>query len=422
MKRYDVIVVGGGASGLFAAAHIAASGLSVLVVDPNRFLGRKLRITGKGRCNLTNNCSAEDVMKNVLRNPKFLYSALSKMPPEKIMSWFDNHGVQLKTERGRRVFPISDRANDVAEALVSACKESGVQFLQSKVTEILIKEGEVFGVKCSDKEFFADNVILACGGMSYPRTGSDGNGYNLAQKLGHTVVKPQPSLVPIETEESFCQELSGLTLKNVTLNLLDTSKPKKPIYSELGELTFMQYGIAGPLGLSASCLMDADKLQCKVYKLVIDLKPALSHEQLDLRIQRDIKVSPQMSVYELLCGLLPRDLAQVAADVINIDKAAHSGNLTREERLLIVSFLKQFELIPNALRTFDEAIITRGGISVKEIFPASMESKLVKDLYFTGEIIDCDAFTGGYNLTIAFATAYSAAVDIISKKEVGKWD
>lgn len=422
MNRYDVIVVGGGASGLFAAAHIAVFGLSVLVIDPNRFLGRKLRITGKGRCNLTNNCLAEDVMKNVLRNPKFLYSALSKMPPEKIMAWFEWRGVKLKTERGRRVFPMSDSANDVAEALVSACKESRVQFLRSKVTEILLKDGEVFGVKCSEKDFFADKVILACGGMSYPRTGSDGNGYSLAQVLGHTIVKPQPSLVPIETEESFCRQLSGLTLKNVTLNLFDVSKPKKPIYSELGELTFMPYGVAGPLGLSASCLMDSDKLKCKAYKLVVDLKPALSHEQLDLRILRDIKESPQLSVYELLCGLLPRDLAQVSADVIDVDKSAHAGNLTREERLLIISYLKRFELTPIALRPFDEAIITRGGISVKEISPTSMESKAVNGLYFTGEIIDCDAFTGGYNLTIAFATAYSAAVDIIGKKEVEKWD
>lgn len=422
MKRFDVIVVGGGAAGLFAAAQLGEDGMSVLVIEPNRFLGRKLRITGKGRCNLTNNCSAEDVIKNVLRNSKFLYSALSKLPPEKIIEWFESRGVPLKTERGRRVFPVSDKAADIAEAMIASCEKHGVRFVRSKVTEVLTEDRTVIGVRCSSTEYFSDNVIIACGGMSYPRTGSDGNGYSFVEKVGHTILKPQPSLVPIELKEGFCSKLAGLTLKNVMLYLFDCEKPKKQLYSELGELTFMNYGVAGPLGLSASCMIDENKLNCKGYKLVIDLKPALFEEQLDARILRDIKSAPQSTTLDLLCGLLPRDLAAVAADVLNINKISSIGNLTHEERLAIVSFLKRFELTPIRLRPFDEAIITRGGVSVKEISPTSMESKLVKGLYFSGEIIDCDAFTGGYNLTIAFATAYSAAKDIIRKKEVEAWD
>ena len=425
MSEYSAIIVGGGAAGLFAAANIRSGG-RILVIEPNRVLGRKLRITGKGRCNLTNNCSAEEVLKNVLRNPKFLYSAVAKFPPESIMSWFEGRGVPLKTERGRRVFPQSDRAEDVAEALIRECKRNGVAFLKAKVDGLIVRDGAVSGVKCGDKEYFSDAVLLAAGGMSYPRTGSDGCGYALAESVGHTVTDLQPSLVPIEICESFCAELSGLTLKNVSLALYDISKPNKPLYSELGELTFMPFGIGGPLGTSASCYMSADKLVCKGYKLVIDLKPGLTPEQLDARLLRDIKAAPQSGFDELLSGLLPTAMINTFSDRLDFDKPASIGNLTREQRLMTASLLKRFELTPKALRGFDEAIVTRGGVSVKEISPATMESKLVKGLYFAGEIIDCDAFTGGYNLTVAFSTAYAAASDISNKleqkKEVEKWD
>lgn len=419
MKRFDVIIVGGGASGLFAAAELLGAAKSVLIFEPNRFLGRKLRITGKGRCNVTNNCTAEEIMKNVPRNPKFLYSALSKFPPDKIISWFEDAGVPLKTERGRRVFPVSDSANDVADALVRKC--AGADIVHEKVTEILTEGGAAVGVCAKSGRYYADNVILATGGRSYPRTGSDGSGYGLAQRLGHTVVKQQPSLVPIETLERYL-ELDGLTLKNVTLSLYDAEKPKKPVYTELGEMNFASYGISGPLALTASCLMSDEKIACKGYKLVVDFKPALNAEQLEARLLRDILSSPDGTVETLLSGLLPKSAVQVFAERLCLDKSASAGQITRETRHAIISLLKHFELTPTALRSFDEAIITRGGISVKEIDPATMESKLVKNLYFTGEIIDCDGFTGGYNLTIAFSTAYCAAHNIIMTKEVEKWD
>ena len=416
MKRRDVAVIGGGAAGLFASSVLAEAGKTVIVFEPNRTLGRKLRITGKGRCNLTNNCSPEEVMKNILRNPKFLYSSLSKMPPERIMAWLEAHGVPLKTERGRRVFPQSDRASDVADAMQKVCESGGVCFVRESVSEIIVENGAAVGVKTVGGEYFSGSVILSAGGMAYPKTGSDGNGYRLAESLGHTLVRPQPSLVPIEIGESFCASLSGLELKNVVLSLFDLSKPKKPIWSELGEMTFSGGSIAGPLGISASCLIDEEKLRCKGYKLVIDFKPGLTPEQLDLRLQRDIKSSPRASMYQLMRGLLPESAAAVALELLEIDKSAQSGDLSREKRLEAARLLKNFSLTPTALRPFDEAIVTRGGISVAEIYPQSMESRLVKGLYFAGEIIDCDGFTGGYNLTAAFCEAYAAAQDIILNK------
>lgn len=412
VRKYDVIVVGGGASGLFAAARLCRAGRSVLICEPNRFLGRKLRITGKGRCNVTNNCTAEEVMKNVPRNSKFLYSALAKLPPQGIMDWFEAEGVLLKTERGRRVFPQSDSAADIADALARACQRA--EILHERVTGLVIEDDFARGVRCKDKILYSENVIIATGGMSYPRTGSDGSGYDLAEEAGHTVTEIQPSLVPIELAEDFCARLDGLTLKNVTLSLYEVGK-KKPIFTELGELTFESYGISGPLSLSASCLMKDEKIARKAYKLYIDFKPALDFERLDARLLRDIKASPQGSLEELLVGLLPRAVADVFADILNLDKTVSIGNLTREKRLETVALLKRFELTPTALRGFDEAIITRGGVSVKELNPTTMESRHVKGLYFTGEVIDCDAFTGGYNLTIAFSTAFCAADDILSK-------
>lgn len=419
VRKYDVIVVGGGASGLFAAAHLCRACKSVLICEPNRFLGRKLRITGKGRCNVTNNCTAEEVMKNVPRNAKFLYSALAKLPPQKIMDWFESEGVPLKTERGRRVFPQSDSAADIADALAGACQKA--EILREKVSGLVIEDGFVRGLRCKDKVLYSQNVIIATGGMSYPRTGSDGSGYCLAEEAGHTVTAVQPSLVPIELAESFCARLEGLTLKNVTLSLWEVGK-KKPLFTELGELTFESYGISGPLGLSASCLMKDDKIVCKAYKLYIDFKPALDTERLDARLMRDMKAAPQGSVGELLAGLLPRAVADVFADILRLDKTASTGNLPREKRIELVTLLKRFELNPTALRGFDEAIITRGGVSVKELNPSTMESKYVNGLYFTGEVIDCDAYTGGYNLTIAFSTAFCAADDIINKEVTRLWD
>lgn len=421
-RRYDVIIVGGGAAGTFAGAEISAAGKSVLIIEPNRFLGRKLRITGKGRCNVTNNCGPDEVLKNVLRNPKFLYSSLSAFPPQKIMEWFESRGVPLKTERGRRVFPESDSAADIAEAIVKECERHGVKVLHARADSLIIENGAISDVICGSREYGCKNVILATGGRSYPKTGSDGSGYYLAEAVGHTIVKPQQSLVPIETQEWFCRLLDGLTLKNVTLSLYDLDKPKKPIFSEQGEVTFTDYGVAGPLALSASCLMDQDKTACKGYKLVVDFKPALSYEQLDARILRDIESNSKASVGELLSGLLPMAMVPVFAEVCDVGLNEPVSELTRDTRNMINERLKQFELRPKSLRSFDEAIVTRGGVAVKEIVPQTMESRVVKGLYFAGEIIDCDGFTGGYNLTIAFATAHAAASDIIKNKEVEKWD
>ncbi len=421
MNGFDAIIVGGGAAGLFAAAELCENGKKAVIIEPNRSLGRKLRITGKGRCNLTNNCSADEVLKNVLRNPKFLYSAVSKFPPESIIKWFEAHGVPLKTERGRRVFPVSDSADDVAEAMIRVISDHGGQVFRAKADSLIISDGQVHGIICNGKELYSNNVILATGGKSYPKTGSDGGGYSLAESAGHTVTPTQPSLVPIELAESFCASVSGLTLKSVCLYLYDTDKPKKALYHELGELTFMSCGIAGPLGLSASCLMDSVKLERKGYKLVIDFKPGLTDEQLDSRLLRDIKSAPQSSPDSLLAGLLPASMIEPFSERLSISKTAQIGNMTREQRAEILRLLKRFDLTPTALRGFDEAIITRGGVSVKEISPQTMESKLVKGLYFAGEIIDCDAFTGGYNLTIAFSTAHAAASDIIKDKEDEKW-
>ncbi len=418
--KYDVCIIGGGASGLFAGAVLGEAGLKTLILEPNRELGRKLRITGKGRCNLTNDCTAQEVMKNVPRNPKFLYSALSKLPPERIISWFEARGLKLVTERGRRVFPQSGRADDVADLLSEICIKTGATVVREKAADIIAENGAAVGVKTKSGEYFAESVILATGGKSYPRTGSDGSGYKIAERLGHTVKPQSPSLVPIETVENV-SEMSGLTLKNVVLTLFEDGR-KKPVYSEFGELTFMPYGISGPLGLTASCLMEPEKIACKAYKLVIDLKPALTPDQLDARLLREIKSDPKADFSALLRGILPRELCRFAAEAVNIPETAQISGLTREQRLKIAAFLKGFSLTPKSLRPFDEAIITRGGIAVGEIDPASMESRFVKRLYFTGEIIDCDAFTGGYNLTVAFATAYSAAENIIQRKEEKTWD
>lgn len=411
----DVIIVGGGAAGLFAACELAKRWLDVIVIEPNSKLGRKLRITGKGRCNVTNNCDIDTIIKNIPCNPRFLYSALNQLSPADVMEWFESRGVPLKTERGARVFPVSDDANDISEALVRECKKLHVKIIKDKVTDIIYEDSEIKGVECVKGIYFADTVILATGGLSYPATGSTGDGYLFAEKLGHTVTELSPSLVPIVCDESFVCELTKLSLKNVTLSLYDAKK-KSPLFSEIGEISFMPYGVAGPLSLSASCLMSPKLLEERRYKLVIDLKPGLTPEKLDARILRDFSETPNVEYMHSLGRLLPRDLEQVVVDISKIDPRKPCNQITKEERLGLVHLLKHFELTPTALRPVDEAIITRGGISVKEIEPATMASKFVKGLYFAGEIIDCDGYTGGFNLQIAFSTAYAAASAIANMK------
>lgn len=281
----DVIVIGGGAAGMFSACLLAKAGKRVIIIEPNRKLGRKLRITGKGRCNLTNNSSNDNIIKNIVRNPKFMYSALSGFSSADVMDWFETRGVKLKTERGARVFPVSDNANDIADAMEKELRRYRAVVVKDKALRILAENGRVTGVECADRDYYAENVILSTGGSSYPATGSTGDGYSMAKKLGHTVTEISASLVPIVCEERFVAYLSGLALKNVTLSLYDIRK-KKPVYSELGELSFMPYGIAGPLSLTASCYMNREKLEAGEYRIAIDLKPGLTEEQLERRIQR----------------------------------------------------------------------------------------------------------------------------------------
>lgn len=403
----DVVIIGGGAAGMFAGARLREMGISVTVLEPTGQTLRKLRISGKGRCNLTNNCTVENVLKNVIRNPKFLYSALDNLSPQDTMAWFENHGVPLKTERGGRVFPVSDKASDVAAVL----EKSDIKIIKDRALGILTENGAVTGVRGEKGEYKANYVILATGGKSYPKTGSTGDGYKLASDLGHTISEPKASLVPIETAERFSEELYSLTTKNVTLSLYGNKK--KPIYSELGEMNFTKYGIAGPLSLSASCFID-DKQD---YKIIIDLKPGLTMEQLVKRIQRDFDETPNLNFSESLGKLFPRELRADMVRLSGIDRDKPCNQITREEKEALAHLTKGLTLTVTGLRPIEEGIVTRGGVKVGEINPKTMESKLISGLYFAGEIIDCDAMTGGYNLQIAFATAETAAKAISDKKQ-----
>ncbi len=395
---------------MFAGARLSEMGLNVTILEPTGKTLRKLRISGKGRCNLTNNCTTEQVMKNVIRNPKFLYSALDNLSPQDTMTWFEARGVPLKTERGGRVFPVSDKASDVAAAL----EKSSVRVVKDRAIRILTENGVVTGVQGEKGVYKASAVILATGGKSYPKTGSTGDGYKLATNLGHTISEPKASLVPIETREWFSEELYSLTIKNVTLSLYGSKK--KPIYSELGEMSFARYGIAGPLSLSASCFIDNKD----DYRIVIDLKPGLTMEQLTKRIQRDFDEMPNAPFSESLGKLFPRELRADMVRLSGIDKHKPCNQITREEKENLVRLTKGLTLTVTGLRPVEEGIVTRGGVRVSEISPKTMESKLVSGLYFAGEIIDCDAMTGGYNLQIAFATAETAARAILSKKQDGE--
>ena len=404
-RNFDCIVIGAGAAGMFAAIHSAANGYKTAIIEPNEKVGRKLAITGKGRCNVTNNCDSDTVMKNVPRNPRFLYSVLSMYSPADVMAFFENEGVPLKTERGNRVFPVSDKAYDIVDALFFRMKREGVAIIRAKAEDITVSEGFVTGVSTDKGDFFAPKVILATGGASYPVTGSTGDGYRMAEKLGHTITPLKPSLVPIETEEN-CGEMMGLSLKNAVLSVRDNSK-NKVVFSELGEMIFTHFGVSGPLVLSASSRMD--EITEGKYTLYVDLKPALSEEQLDSRVQRDFLERKNMQLDNALRKLLPEKIILPLLKKCGIDSEKQCNSVKREERLTLVKTIKAFSLTPTSYRPISEAIITDGGVSVKEINPKTMESKIVGGLYFAGEIIDVTGFTGGFNLQIAFSTGYAAA-------------
>lgn len=403
-NSYDVIIIGAGAAGLMAAGAALEKGLSVLLFDKNEKLGRKLRITGKGRCNVTNNCTKETVIASTVSNPRFLYSALNFFSPEDTMSFFENLGVPLKTERGNRVFPVSDKADDIAEALINYA--SGAKVIRNTVKDLIAENGEIKGVKTENKTYFAKNVLIATGGASYKATGSTGDGFKFAEKLGHSITPLSPSLVALCCEDKDIPEAQGLSLRNIGFKITDKVK-NKVIYEDFGELLFTHFGISGPVVLSGSAhLKDMAKGR---YLASIDLKPALTREKLDERLLRDFAENKNKDFVNSLQALLPQKLIEVVIKRSGIDGRTKCNSITKKQREALLNVLKDFTAEISDFRSLNEAIVTRGGVSVKEINPKTMESKLVRGLYFAGEVIDVDAYTGGFNLQIAFSTARLAA-------------
>ncbi len=408
MKK-TVAIVGAGAAGLMAACAAAENGNEVILFERNSRPARKVMITGKGRCNVTNNCDTEAFMRNTPHGSRFMYSAINAFSADDTISFFESRGVRLKTERGNRVFPVSDKAVDIVDALVDSVKRLDVKIINARVTDIICDNGKAVGVSCENgKAFSADRVIIATGGMSYPVTGSTGDGYKMAERVGHTVTELRPSIVPIMTKEGFCSRLCGLSLKNVTLTLYEEGK-KKPIFSELGEMMFTDFGITGPLVLSASAYVNKAP---ELYSIKVDLKPALDAETLDKRILRDFAAEPNKDFINSLDALLPKRLISVVVNLSGIEPRKKVNGITREERSRLVTVIKGLSLSVLRLRPIEEAVVTSGGISLKEINPATMESKLISGLYFAGEIIDVDCFTGGFNLQTAFSTGYLAGISV----------
>ncbi len=402
---YDCIVIGGGPAGMFAAITAAHNGKKVLLLEKNDRLGKKLLITGKGRCNVTNDCAAQDVLQNTPRNGRFLYSAMTAYPPEKIKAFFEDRGCALKTERGNRVFPVSDSARSILDCLQNELRRSKVTVKTARVKGIAVENGAVKGVITAEGILEASAVILATGGASYPTTGSTGDGYAMAAQLGHTIVPAEGSLVPLETEGRDCQDMQGLALRNCGVKLLNAKG--KVLYKDFGELLFTHFGVSGPTVLSASCHLKGENC-----RLVIDLKPALEDNKLDERIQRDLEMYKNRSMENALTDLLPRSMIPIVLRRLEIDPAMQANSLTRQKRRAMVELLKGFSITVTGKRPVAEAIITSGGVKVSEIDPKTMESKKVAGLYFAGEIIDCDAYTGGFNLQIAWATAYAAGMSV----------
>ena len=403
--KYDVIVIGGGPAGMFAAITAAKQGRSVLLLERNDRLGKKLLITGKGRCNLTNDCSAQEILQNVPRNGRFLFSAMNSFPPEKIIAFFEENGCPLKTERGNRVFPVSDRSQSILDTLQKVMRKENVTVRTARVKGIQTDNGAVSAVRTEQETFECSSVILATGGMSYPTTGSTGDGYAMAQRLGHTIIPAAGSLVPLETAGSDAQDMQGLSLRNCGVKLLD-QKGKK-LFTDFGELLFTHFGVSGPTVLSASCHLKGENC-----RLVLDLKPALDDGKLDARILRDLDMYKNRSMENALTDLLPRSMIPVVLRRLEIDPQMQANSLTKQQRRAMVELLKNYSLDITGKRPVSEAIITSGGVKVSEIDPKTMESKLVPGLYFAGEIIDCDAYTGGFNLQIAWATAYVAGMSV----------
>ena len=400
-SQTKIAVIGGGAAGMMAAGTASLYGADVTIFESTDRLGKKLAITGKGRCNVTNNCDIEEFLSNVTKNPRFLYAALSAFSTEDTINHFESLGVNLKTERGKRVFPVSEKAIDIVNALRSYSSAANV--IYKKVTSIKSSEGG-FVVTAGAKDYSFDKVIIATGGKSYPLTGSDGSGYKLAITLGHSVTELIPSLIPLESDSPICRDMQGLSLKNVKVSIKD--KAERIVYTDFGEMMFTHFGVTGPLILSASAHlrdMDISKL-----RLSIDLKPALDEKTLDQRLLSDFSKKANKDLINSLGDLLPSKMIEPFISMCGIDERKKVNSITKEERKIILSNLKNFEIPLVGLRPIEEAIVTSGGVDVKEITPKTMESKLCGGLYFCGEVIDVDAYTGGFNLQIAFSTGYLA--------------
>ncbi len=408
MEKNSVIVVGAGAAGCMAAITAAERGHNVILIEKNQKIGRKLLITGKGRCNVTNDCDTDTLISSVTSNSRFLYSAFSSFSSADTMNFFESLGVRLKVERGHRVYPASDKSMDIIDALFRKIRELNIKLINDDVKSIIIENSTAVGVKTESKEYNADSVIICCGGCSYPQTGSDGYGYTLAKQCGHTIVSPRPSLVPIVIKEKWCAQLQGLSLKNVSISVINDNR--KEIYSDFGEMIFTHYGISGPIILSASAHMNFKRT--KGYTFSLDLKPALSEEQLDKRIQRDFEKYINKDIINALNDLLPKKIIPIIVELSGIDFHTKCHEITREQRRCLVNTIKNIKMTYESFRPIAEAIVTSGGVNVKEINPKNMSSKLTDNLYFAGEIMDVDAYTGGFNLQIAFSTGYLAGISV----------
>ena len=403
----DAVVIGGGAAGMMCSAVAAERGLDVILLEPNKILGRKLRITGKGRCNVTNNCDIREFLNNIPGDCRFLYSALNRLSPRDTMELFESLGLHLKTERGNRVFPVSDNANDVAGTLQRYMNRAGVRVIHSSAKNIITEADTVTGVETCDGVIECRAAVICTGGLSYPLTGSRGAGYKMAQELGHTVTPTRPSLVPLESDDDYCAEMQGFSLKNVTLSAYEDDKL---IYKELGEMLFTHFGVSGPLVLSASSHMR--RFGEAKYELRIDLKPGLDEKKLDARLLRDFEKYANRDFANSLGDLAGKAMIPVLVRLSGIPAETKVNSITREQRHELLRLLKSFPVSVSGPRPIDEAIVTSGGVSTKEINPRTMQSKLVGGLYFAGEVMDLDAYTGGFNLQIAWSTAYVAANSI----------
>ncbi len=405
----DLLIIGGGAAGMMAAVLAAEQGLRVTVLEKNDRLGKKLYITGKGRCNVTNACDAEEFFKNVPRNPRFLFSAIHGFPPAEAIRFFEQRGCALKVERGARVFPESDKSASVIDCFKRSMNACGVQIVQAKAEQILTENGAVCGVKTDKGTFYANHVLLAAGGCSYPLTGSTGDGYDMAARLGHTIVTPVGSLVPLVEKGHDCKQMQGLALKNISVRLIN--QKGKTVFEEFGELLFTHFGLSGPVILSASAHMN----EKDTYTIAIDLKPALDEQKLDARLLRDFEENQNRNFENALSQLLPKTMIPVMIRRSGIDPEQKVHSVTRQQRRTLLELLKRFTVEIACKAPVEDAIITSGGVKVGEVDPKTMQSKLVSGLYFAGEILDIDAYTGGFNLQIAWSTANAAANAIVQE-------